>query len=430
MPKKTEEKSIRNIELHPDTVKEIDRLVSVAEKKGTGTREEFMELFFESFEGDDNQGKSLRKTGIENKSAQKYAAMFANSRMGKKAIRPVYDVYFNVASVRHGTFEDEKTKKKQPLISANGGVILVNRDTNVEADEKLADVVAFSKNIEKIDLIEEGKIYKLQAATPNINPPFLHLEVDERCGSAEVCADKKMTDIAELQLNLYEITTVKEKAENASKSKYDYRMVEVMIESINYKKGQDFAKLTLSDLSLTQKDYEEKKFDAYLQALCNKESVSNLGKESIVRMIGQIDHSVTEQWGEQTTLLFPVMIYPLMIVEPEVYESSTQVNDDDVEDASDYFSKKDESETTTENEEEAEEYFEEKKEEVDKGAPVQEEEKTEEKPDKYESIKNHDCVINDDFGKPEDNLAACNDCEKAEPDVFKLCHEKAKELGN
>ena len=416
MPK-GKEKTIRNIELHPDVKKEIDRLIAAAEKKGTGNKNEFMELFYEQFEADDNQGKELRNLGIENKAAQKYAAMFANSIMGKKSVQPVYDVYINVNSIRHGEYVDDRDKKKKPIITANGGLILVNPKTKNKTDEKLGEVVAYADDTEKIDILEEGKVFKIQAATSNIKPNFLHLKIDDRCGNAEK-ANEKMTEIMKLQTELYDITKIKDKMDEHSNGKYDYRLVEGMIESIMFPRNQNFARVSLSDLSLTQEDYEEKKYDAYLTMLCNKEVIMKTGKGSIIRVLGELRYDNNEDYGEQVTLMYPPMITPLMLVEPEVYESTTQTSDDDedVADASDYFVKEKEEEEDTESESEVEE-LEEKEEEFEENDP-------------YESVKNHDCWISGDFGKPEDDEPGCKECKKEEPDVYKLCKQRKKELEN
>ena len=412
MPKTTKEKSIRNVELHPDNQKELDRVIKLAVKKGTGSKDEVMKLFYEAFESDDNQGISLRKMGIDNKTAQKYAVMFANSQLGRKSVQPVYDVFMNVSHVKHGEFLDED-KRKRPLIIASGGMILLNPKTNQETPEKLGEISAFAQDTEKIDILEEGNVYKLQAATSNTKPNFLHLKVDDRCGNAGI-EKRKMTDIPTLQTKFYDLVPVKEKGENISAGKYDYKLFETRVESMNLTKSKEYYRLTLSDLSLTQDDYEKDKYDAYLTCLCNVEMMTGIGKGSVVRILGQLDFTPEDEekgWSESITLSFPVMIYPMLLVEPQVYESTTQESDDDVEDASDYFKEDKEPETTDE------EYFE------DESKPEPEPEST----DPYESLKDHSCVTGGDFGQPED-IQECQECEKNEPDVFKLCKQKESEL--
>ncbi|MFA5216936.1 hypothetical protein [Sulfuricurvum sp.] len=454
----TQQAGIRGAKLHPDAEKLLKRHIEYVEKSGLCTKEDLMEMFYQVWEAGDNFAEQLIKRGYNDVKAQMYAIDSVKAQLGRKIIRPKYNVVFRPTNVRHETQKDEKipTKTKHSVFAFGQGFV-INPKNNNRTDEKFIEVSAWDADAQKLDDISLGNTYEFEASTSNITAPIINMTVDDRCKGAAL-SEQVLSDIEKLMTKNYDITPISEAGNNKSNGRNDYRLVEGRINFITFPKGKNYAKLELTDTSVGLDDLEKKKNQANLACLCNKETVSHIGKDSVVRILGNINVKEDETYGTQVTLFFPPMIYPMLLTPPEVVDEKPA--SDDTEDASDYFSKK-----AAKEKEDSNKYFKEEKTdeppakveapeetpEVVEEAPAEvEEEATDpdetvdlakpepvkktptkagksapaKKDDIDADIKNHPCFKSGDFGHPNVKDTGCIECSKSEPKIYAACTKK------
>lgn len=452
MAKEKQAKSIRDVELHQDAQKALDAVFESAKKLKVSSKNDIMEQFYDCFESGDNFADQLNKRGIDNRRAQLYAVTFVQNNLGRKVTKPKYGALFVPINLRDTVDLDEKSGKRTRTISSFGQCILINLKNNEEFDEKFAVIKAYDNECSKIENLEIGSTFHLEATGGSVSGDVVNLTVDDRCITAKT-SERILSDVEELMTKLFDITPISEASEKPSEGKYgDYRLVEGLINFITFPRNKNYAKMELTDISVSLEELEKKKNQANLTCLINADMVTGIGRESIVRFLGRISVKDDPEWGLQTTLFFPVMAYPMLINAPKEIEAAPS---EEVADASNYFSKdvapvdngeydeffegdKDEEVNSTEENTGSEEIESEPEQEAAEAEPETEEPEEEvaetSSEDPYESVKDHECWKSGDFGKPEGVVKGekgfnngCYQCSKNSPEVYELCVQKSKE---
>jgi len=463
---KNETKSIREVELHPDAQHLLDDILAYAKKTNLSPAKEIKDSFYNCFDAGDQFADQLNKRGVEDRRAQLYALTFVKNNLGRKVTKPKYGVFFVPVNLRDNVSVDEKTNQRKRTVSAFGQCMIVNLKNKEEYDEKFATIKAYDNDCPKIENLEIGKTFYLEASGQSISADVLNLTVDDRCVYAKE-TERRLSDIEELQTSIFDITPICDAPERASEGTYgDYRLIEGFINFITFPKNKTYAKMELTDTSVSLEELEKKKNQANLTCLINADMVSGIGRESIVRFLGRINVKDDPEWGLQVTLFFPVMAYPMLVNAPEVVEVAPS---EEVADATDYFSKSkapvedtkaydkffdgdkdgdksnkaeddteiDEEEqpaTESDTPEEVEDDKQEEPEVVEEEKADTEESVPEDEEDPYAITKGHECVESGDFGSPDGIIKGqrnfnngCYQCSKKAPEIYELCVRKSKE---
>ena len=442
--------SIRDAKIDKRAQELLDKHIEFCVKEKLATKNDVMDMFYSKFENETPFANQLNKRGVEDSIAQKAAVESVKADLGRKVTQPKYGVILRPLTVRHETVDDPKRKgKKQPAVFIFGQCKTINLKNNRESDEKFCEISAYGPDSEKVEDVEESKIYYAEACSSNVGANLIKFSVDERCDAAKP-SKKKLSDPEKLMTQVYDITSIKNVAESLSAGRYDYRLFEGYINYINYPKNKSWAKVELTDASIGLADLDKDKSKANLSMMVDAETMSKIGKGSMVRVLGQVKEQKSEQYGDSITLFFPPMVHVIFLNEPESIEGEEV--EDEVEDASEYYNEKadddfledkekkdeasddekadDESEpeqTAAEAEEDAEEDDDPEEEEA-------EEEAVDEDPYDNDVVKESECYKEGEFGNPasinKDDGGydeGCSECSKDNPALYKLCVQKSKE---
>jgi hypothetical protein len=441
MAKKGEKKeTIRTVELYKGPKHLLEEIIIDAEKGNHATREEIMEAFYGVWEAETKMGEKLRVMGINNKVAQKVAVSQTKGIIGRKVTRPVHDVFFRPVTIQHKDFVDEKTKRKEPHNIFFGQGFIINQKTGRQSEEKLLMVEAWRKDVAKVEDLEVGKVYKLEAACPpNYTGNVIQMVLDDRCGDATLADDKVpvMTEITELLTQFYDVIKIRDAMDYNSESRFDFRLFSGTITYINTPKDRDYAVLGLTDDSVTLHDLEKHGNKINLKVFIDKSIATKYGKDSWVMLLGKLNvQKAHPQYGDSALLSYPPLMHPIFLVEPEVEEDDS--DDDKDENVSDYYPSDDEDQEVETEEEEEETTDDEVVEEEPEAEPVKEEPEPKAKPkkrgrrgglkekdvntDPFKDVRTHECWTGNVFGDPDEGDEGCIDCLAESPDVYKLCH--------
>jgi hypothetical protein len=338
-PKESPEapKGVRDFPLTGKAEKKFREIVEYCTKNNEGSEQSLKEAYFEAFEAETPFGEAMRKRGYGDETAQRWVLDFVKTNIGRKVTKRVYGVVFRPVSIRNEVSVDSEGKKT-PGIHMFGNCKLIDLKKNQLIDlDKLAEVHAYASDTSKVEDVGMNEVYLIQAATSVVTATVLNLTVDDRCQDAKK-SDIKLQDFDKVLTKFYEVTPLKKVYENPSKDRTDLRLVEGRITFINFPRNKNYALVELTDDSVSLDYIEKKKNKANLRVMCSKEAISHFGKDSIVRMLGNVKKENSEQYGESVSMLFPAMIYGIVVIAPET--GSSKSDDEEEQDASKYFSKK------------------------------------------------------------------------------------------
>tara|TARA_R110000803_G_scaffold107958_8_gene176198 strand:- start:2784 stop:4067 length:1284 start_codon:yes stop_codon:yes gene_type:complete len=209
----------------------------------------------------------------------------------------------------------------------------------VETDDEVLDPALFSMSLWDADAsigddVERDGVYIASVSCKALNSATLDLKA--LAGLTQFVEEEyEHSDSVEMLKDTYEVTPIAELADDVSRGRADYRLVEATVSFSgvqNSKSGNQFGKMLLKDESTMTLEAIESGENLLLNALCSTDIATRYGKYS--RVLALCTTKVQGEWGLSASIAVALGV---IVVAPPVAETSSVAAKED--DASSYFKK-------------------------------------------------------------------------------------------
>jgi len=242
-----------------------------------------------------------------------------------------YTAHMKIWEVSHSTI-GAASGNPRPVCNIFGQVVI--EDGDEELEPAMFSMSLWDNDAAVGDDVERDGVYIASVSCKALNASTLDLKVLQGLTQFKV-EEYEHIDSVELLKDTYEVIPIAELADDVSRGRTDYRLVEATVSFSgvqNSKSGNQFGKMLLKDESTMTLDAIESGENLLLNALCSTDIATRYGKYS--KVLALVTTKIQGEWGLSANIAVALGV---IVVAPPVAETSSATEKED--DASSYFNK-------------------------------------------------------------------------------------------